>query len=165
MEIEAELQEIMIFETIPGHPKVLANSVFTGLFPGFYSESTFAEDFPNFILWCGDFTWRAGSNTSIVHVGVLQDSLENCGLEIWRQVLDECLNLSTGGIIARGAVAKRDGSVMEEVPGGVGRRRAEEGVGRNTNNSEEGVLVTGVHRSEELLDVVDCVMGMTSGTN
>ena len=104
----------------------------------------------------------------MVNVGVLQCSLENCRLEIWRRVLDECLNgcyLCTGGIIAIGAVAERDGSVTEEVPGGVGRRRAGEGVGRNTNNSEEGVLVTSAHQSEELLDVVDCVMGMTSGAN
>ena len=80
MEIEAELQEIMIFETIPVHPKVLANSVFTRTFPGFYAESTFVEDFPNFILERGDFTWRAGSNASVVDVDILQYSLENCGL-------------------------------------------------------------------------------------
>ena len=103
------------------------------------------EDFSNFILECRDFTWRAGSDASIVNVGVLQYSLENCGLEIWRRVLDECLNGCYGGIIAGGAVAERDGSVTEEVPGGVGRRRAGEGVGRNTNYSEEGVLVTGAH--------------------
>ena len=34
--------------------------------------------------------------------------------------------VATGGIVAGGAVAKRDGSVTEEVPGGVGRRRAGE---------------------------------------
>ena len=84
MKVKAEFQEITIIETIPGHPKVLANSVFTGAFPGFYAESTFAEDFPNFILQCGEFTWRAGSDASIINVGVLQYSLENCGLEIWR---------------------------------------------------------------------------------
>ena len=82
MEIEAELQEIMIFEVISGHPKILANSVFTGAFPGFYAESTFVENFPNFILERGDFTWRTGSDASIVNVGVLQYSLENGGLEI-----------------------------------------------------------------------------------
>ena len=81
MEVEAELQEIMIFETIPGHPKVLANSLFTGAFPGFYAESTFAEDFPNFILKCGDFTWRAGSDASIVDVGVLRTAWRIAG---WR---------------------------------------------------------------------------------
>ena len=82
--------------------------------------------------------------------------------------MNECLNgcyLCTGGIIAGGAVAKRNGSVMEEVPGGVGRRRAGEGVGRNTDYSEVGVLVTSAHQSEELLDVIDCIMGMTSGAN
>ena len=64
-------------------------------------------------------------------------------------------DLCTSGVIAGGAVAKGNGSVTEEIPGGVGRRRAGEGVGRNTANSEEGVLVTSEHRSEELLDVVD----------
>ena len=129
MEIEAEHQKIMIFEKIPGHSKILANFVFTGAFPGFYAESTFAKDFPNFILEHGDFTTRAGSDASIVDVGVLQYSLENCGLEIRRRVLDECLNgcyLCSGGIIAGGTVHKRNGSVTEEVPGGVGRRRAGE---------------------------------------
>ena len=62
--------------------------------------------------------------------------------------MDECLNgcyFRTGGIIAGGAIAERDGPVTEEVPGDVGRRRAGEGVGRNTNDSEEVVLVTGAH--------------------
>ena len=68
MEIEAELQEIMIFEAIPGHTKILANSVFTRAFPEFYAETTFVEDFPNFILEGGDFTRRAGSDASVVYV-------------------------------------------------------------------------------------------------
>ena len=125
MEVETEFQEIMIFETISGHPKVLANSVFTGVFPGFYAESTFVEDFPNFILEGGDFTRKAGSDTSVVDVGVLPYSLENGRFEIWRRVLDERLNgcdLCTSGVVAGGAVAKRNGSVTEEIPGGVGRR-------------------------------------------
>ena len=82
--------------------------------------------------------------------------------------MDEYLNgcdLCTSGVIARGTVAKRNGSVTEEIPGGVGRRRTGEGVGKNTDNSEEGVLVTSAHRSEELLDVVDCVTGLASGAN
>ena len=158
VEIEAELQEIMIFETIPGHSKILADSVFTRAFPGFYAKPTFAEDFPHFILELRDFTCRAGSDASIVDVGILQYSLEDGRLEIRRRVLDEHLNgqdLCTSGVIAGGAVAKGNGSVTEEIPGGVRRRRAGEGVRRNTDNSEEGVSITSAHRSEELLDVVD----------
>ena len=145
-----ELQEIMIFETIPGHSKIFADSIFTRAFPGFCAEPTFAENFPNFIKEGRDFTCRIGFYASVVDVGVLQYSLENWELEVWRRVLDECLNgcyLGTGGIVAGGAVPKRDGSVTGEVPGGVGRRRAGEGVGRNTTNSEEGVLVTCEHQS------------------
>ena len=70
----------MIFETLPGHPKVHANSLFTGAFPGFYTKSTFAEDFPNFILEGGDFTWGTGSDAPVINVGVLQDSLQDCGV-------------------------------------------------------------------------------------
>ena len=89
-------------------------------------------------------------------------------MEIRRRVLDERLdgcNLCTSGVITGGAVAKGNGSVTEEIPGGVRRRRAGEGVGRNTDDSEEAVSVTSAHRSVELLDVVDCVMGMASGAN
>ena len=70
--------------------------------------------------------------------------------------MDERLDgfdLCTNGVITGGAVAKGNGSVTEEIPGGVRRRRAGEGVGRNTDDSEEGVLVTDAHGSEELLDV------------
>ena len=45
---------------------------------------------------------------------------------------------------------------------GRGRGRGE-GVGGNTNNPEVGVLVTGVHRPEELLDVIDFVERVVSG--
>ena len=72
-----ELQEIMIFEAIPGHTKILANSVFTGVFPGFYAESTFVEDFPNFILECGDYTCRCPPvQLEELQVGDLEASLE-----------------------------------------------------------------------------------------
>ena len=168
MEIEAELQEIKIFKTIPGHSKILADSVFTGVFPGFYAEPTFAEDFPNFILERGDFTCRAGSYASVGDVGILQYSLEDGRLEIRRSVLDEHLDgcdLCTSGVIAGGTVAKGNGSVTEEIPGEVRRRRAGEGVGGDTDNSEEGVSVTDAHRSEELLDVVDRLVGVASGAN
>ena len=156
MEIEAELQEIMIFEAIPGHTKIIADSVFTKAFPGLHAEPTFVEDFTNFILECRDFACRAGSDASVVNVGVLQNSLEDGRLEIRRRVLDErlkCHDLCTSGVIAKGAVAKKNGCVTEVIPGGVRRRRAGEGVGRNTDDSEEGVLVTDAHGSEELLDV------------
>ena len=98
-----ELQEIMIFERIPGHSKILADSVFTRVFPGFYAEPTLAENFPNLILECGDFTCRIGYDASVVDVGVLQYSLEDGRLEIRRRVLDECLDgcdLCTSGVIA-----------------------------------------------------------------
>ena len=168
MEIEAEFQEIMIIETIPGHSKIFADSFFTGAFPGFYAEPTFAEDFPNFVLERGDFTCRIGSDASLVYVGVLQYSLEDGRLEIaggvWDESLESC-NLCTGGVIAGGTVAKGNCLVTEEVPGGVGRRWAGEGVGRYTDDSEEGVSVTSAHRSVELLDVIDCVVGVASGVH
>ena len=163
MEIEAELQEIMIFEMIPCHSKILADSVFIGAFPGFYAEPTFAED-PG----ARDFTCRAGSYASVGDVGILQYSLEDGRLEIRRSVLDEHLDgcdLCTSGVIAGGTVAKGNGSVTEEIPGEVRRRRAGEGVGGDTDNSEEGVSVTDAHRSEELLDVVDRLVGVASGAN
>ena len=59
---------------------ILANSVFTGAFPGFYTESAFAEDFPNFILEGGDLIWGTGSDAPVVNVSVLQYSLKDCVL-------------------------------------------------------------------------------------
>ena len=156
----------MIFETIPGHPKIFADSVFTEAFPRFYAEPTFAENFPNFVLEHGDFTCRFGSDASVIYVGVLQYSLEDGRLEIGRRELDECLdscNLCTSGVITRGAFTKGNCSVKKEVPGGVGRRWAEEGLGRYTDDSEEGVSDADAHRSKELLDVVHCVVGEVSG--
>ena len=72
----------MIFETIPGHPKIFADSVFTGAFLGFYADPTFADNIPNFVLEHGDFTCRIGSDASVVYIGVLQYSLEYGRLEI-----------------------------------------------------------------------------------
>ena len=87
MKVKAEFQEITIVETIPGHPKVLANSIFTGALPGFYTKSTFAENLPNFSLEGGDLIWGTSSDASVVNVGVLQDSLQDCGLEVWGSIL------------------------------------------------------------------------------
>ena len=118
MEIEAELQETMIFETIPGHSKIFADSIFTRAFPGFCAEPTFAENFPNFIKEGRDFTCRIGFYASVVDVGVLQYSLEDGRLEIRRRVLDEGLDgcdLCTSGVIPGGAVAKGNCSVKEGV--------------------------------------------------
>ena len=46
VEIEAELQEIMIFEAIPGHTKILADSVFTRAFQDFMQNPPLWRIFP-----------------------------------------------------------------------------------------------------------------------
>ena len=74
-------------------------------------------------------------------------------------------DLRARGVVSRRTVAKGDGAVTVEVPGGVGSRRCGEGVGRNTDNSEERVFVTSAHRSEKLLDVVHSVVRMTPGAH
>ena len=82
--------------------------------------------------------------------------------------MNKCLddgNFSTRGVVARCTVSKRNSSVTVEAPGRVGSRRVGEGVGRNTNNSELGVLVTSAHRSEELLNVVHHVVWVAPGTH
>ena len=75
---------------------------------------------------------------------------------------DHC-NLSTGSIITGGTVSEGNCTISVVRPGGRGRRRGGEGVGRETNNPEERILVTNAHRPEELLDVIDSVERMTSG--
>ena len=152
----------------PCHPKIFAGSVFTGALPGFYAEPSFAENFPNFVLEHGDFTCRIGSDTSVVYVSVLLYGLKDGRLEIGRTVLDECLdscNFFISSVIAGGTVPKGDCSVTEEVPGEVGRWWAGEEVARYTDIPEEGVLVAGANRSEELLDVVHCKGGLASGAH
>ena len=42
VEIEAELQDVLIIEAVPGHSQVLAGSVFTEALPGFDVEASFA---------------------------------------------------------------------------------------------------------------------------
>ena len=82
--------------------------------------------------------------------------------------MDECLDcsdLGTGSIISGGTVSKGHGSFSVEDPGRERSRRRGEGVGGNTNNPEIGVLVTGAHRPEELLDAIDWVERVVSGAN
>ena len=55
MEVEAEFQEITVIQAVPGHPEVLAGSILTRAFPGFDTETSFAENFFNFVLERGDF--------------------------------------------------------------------------------------------------------------
>ena len=42
MEIEAELQDELIFEAIPGHSQILAGSVLSGALPGLDTKASFA---------------------------------------------------------------------------------------------------------------------------
>ena len=145
VEVEAEFQEIMVIQAVPGHSEVLTGSVLTRAFPGLDTQTTFAENLSNFVLKRGDFTCRTAS---IVYVSVLQHCLEDCRLEIDGRFVDERLdpgNFGTSCVIAGCAVAKGDRTVLEEIPGRVGSRWAGEGVGGNADNSEVGVLVAGVH--------------------
>ena len=82
MQIESEFEQITILETIPGHPQVLADTIFPGALPGFDLEPTFAENFPDFILKGREFADGVCSNTPIVYVRVLQRSLQDCLLEV-----------------------------------------------------------------------------------
>ena len=80
--------------------------------------------------------------------------------------MDECLdcsNLGTGSVISGGTVSEGYDTVSVEGPGRARSRRREEGVGGDANNPEIGVLVTGAHRPEELLDIIDCVERVASG--
>ena len=70
--------------------------------------------------------------------------------------MDECLDhsyLAAGSIVTRGTVSKGNSTVSVVDPGRVGCRGRGEGVGGNADYPEEGVLVAGAHRPEELLDV------------
>ena len=89
MEVETEFENIMIVEAIPGHSQVLADSVFTGTLPGLDLKPTFIQNFTNFSLQKRYLAGGIGSNASIVDVGVLQDGLEDGGLEIRRGFMDE----------------------------------------------------------------------------
>ena len=50
MEVEAEFKQVMIVETIPIHPQVLADSVFTGALPRLDAETTFLKNIVDFSL-------------------------------------------------------------------------------------------------------------------
>ena len=75
------------------------------------------------------------------------------------------LTVATSGVITGGAVSKGNCAVSEKIPGRVGSGWAGEGVGGNTDYSEVGVLVTGEHRSKELLDVVHCIVRVAPGVH
>ena len=60
---------------------VLAGSILARLFPGFNIESPSIENSFYFLLQGREFTWRVGAHTSIMNIGVLQDSLEDGRLE------------------------------------------------------------------------------------
>ena len=91
-------------------------------------------------------------------------------MEVSGRVLDEGLNrgnFGTSGIVARGTVTKWNCSITEESPGRGGSRRVGEGVRvrGDADNPEVGVLVAGVHGSEEFLYVVYSVVGVTTGSH
>ena len=142
---------------IPSHAQVFASSVLTGALPRFDEESALSENIADFIVWNGEFTCRIGSNAFVVEVSVFQHSLKDDRSEMRRRIMDECLNggnLGASGKVPGGIIAKWDCTVRVEGPPGFGSGRRGEGVGWDTDIPEEGVLVGGVHGSEELLDVI-----------
>ena len=73
--------------------------------------------------------------------------------------------MATLAQVAGGTVAKRNCLVTEESPGGGGSQRVGEGVRGDADNPEVGVLVAGTHVSEEFLNVVHNIVGMTPGSH
>ena len=151
----------MIVETVPVHSQVFADSVFTGAFPRFDAKSPFRKNFVD--LGPQDLALIAGnsSHSSIVDVGVFQYCLEDDRLEVGGRFMDEGLDHCYLGTVTGGTVSEGNCTISVVRPGGGGRWRRGEGVGRETDDPEEGVLVTDTHRSEELLDVVDGVERVT----
>ena len=82
MEVEAKLQAVQVSNSVPCHAQVLAGSILTRLFPGLDRKSPLVKDFLYFLLQSSEFTWRVGTDTSVVNVRVLQDGLEDGGLEV-----------------------------------------------------------------------------------
>ena len=122
VEVEAEFQEITVIQAVPGHPEVLAGYVLSRAFPGFDTETSFAENFSNFVFERRDFACQTGSNASIVYISVFQYCLEDCRLEIGGRFVDERSdhgNFGTSCVITGCTVAKGDCTVSEEIPGGV----------------------------------------------
>ena len=72
----------MIVEAIPVHSQVFADSFFTGALPRFDAETTFLKNIVDLNL--ENFALTAGncSHASIADVGVLQNCLEDDGLEV-----------------------------------------------------------------------------------
>ena len=158
----------MIVETVPVHSQVFADSVFTGAFPRFDAKSPFLKNFVD--LGLQDLALIAGnsSHSSIVDVGVFQYCLEDDRLEVGGRFMDEGLDhcyLGAGRIVTGSTVSEGDSAVSVVRPCGCGRWRRGEGVGREADYPEEGVLVTDAHRPEELLDVVDGLEWVTSGAH
>ena len=107
----------------------------------------------------------AGSDSSIIYVGVFQDGLKDGKLKIGRRILNECTsrsNLGTGSVLSGGPVSKRNSSVSVKYLGRVWRRRGGEGGGWDTQNLEIRILVVGQHRMEEFLDAVEGIKDVTS---
>ena len=72
----------MIVETIPIHPQVFADSVFTEALPRLDAETTFLKKIVDLNLENLALTAGNGSHASIFDVGVLQNCLEDDGLEV-----------------------------------------------------------------------------------
>ena len=82
MEVETKLQTVQVSNSVPRHAQVFADTILTRFFPGFNGESPSVKDPFYFLLQSSEFIWRVGTNTSVINVCVLQDGLENGGLEV-----------------------------------------------------------------------------------
>ena len=100
MEVEAKLQAVHVSNSVPCHAQVLAGSILTRLFPGFDRKSPLVKDFLYFLLQSSEFTWRVGTDTSVVNVRVLQDGLEDSGLEVGGDSVMNVLTVATFAQVA-----------------------------------------------------------------
>ena len=158
----------MVLETIPSHPQVLARTVLVGTFPRLDLKPSLSKDGLNFLF---------GGRRALHQIWLLPFDHRCKCLPVWLEewlveergggIFDECLegrDLWAGCIVSWCTVSKGDCAVSKISPGRVWSRGAGEGVGWNTDNPEVGVLVAGGYRSEELLNVVDGVVGVESGS-